>query len=409
MRLRQAPGGGAAIEVNRWALSLPFSPSSSSQVLKYLKYRKYPIPKKRTGEETTGKEELSNLMDKLELEGIVDPAFEQILTARKLAKGIGYLYDTFLGADGRMHPEATLLPETGRTSYRRPNFQNQPQGRNNEKPWDLVEKRVAKAIRSTVIATPGYKLVELDWNSMEALLLSYFAKDPDYARISVLSSHAYLLSHYLGKPTDLSWDDKRIKAYHEELKKGEKAKYQICKIANLSDNYDIGVDKLAKVLKTNRPGAQAMKDLRKAAFPKIAEWQMATRLQAHAAGKLVNPFGFTAYFWNIFEKRKDGKWKKGQQAHECLAFMPQSTNAMMMRDVIVDLAALPGYGEYFFLLVPIHDALLLEIREDKVEEVVQKVKALMMRAWAELEGLRVGVDVVVGTNWGAMEALKEED
>ena len=378
-------------------------------MLRYLKVMGYPIPRDpKTKKPTTGEMELALLADRLEREGHPDPLFSDILCGRKLKKGRGYLLDNFLGRDGRMHPEFTLLPETGRLSSRRPSFMNQPQGRAPEgaPPWELIEKEVAKAIRSTVIPTPGFLLMEADWISMEAQLLAWFANDPSYARISTLGAHAYLMSHIIGKPADLAWDDKKLKAYLKEVKESDAKAYHTAKTSNLSDTYDVGVRKLAKVLNCSLSRAQEIKDIRRRAFPLIAEWQLRTRLRAHHEGKLVNPFGFPMYFWNVFEPvtkpRRDGKkFTLGQQAHECLAGMPQSTNASMLRQVIVEFADLKL--DWMFLLVPIHDALFVEVREDMVDEGRKVLRNLMGRPWKELDGLRVGVDIKVGTNWAKME------
>ncbi len=393
--------------VDQWAVEEDFLPTSSQDVLRYLEVMGYPIAKHpKTKKPTTGEMELELLLSRLEAEERPDHLLGDMLCGRKLKKGQGFLLDDVLGRDGRMHPEFTLLPTSGRLSSRRPNFQNQPQGRADKRPWERVEQEVAKAIRSTVIPTPGFVLMEADWKSMEALLLSYFASDPDYARISRLGAHAYLQSHIEGRPASLEWDDARLKHYLREVKEGNAEGYHLAKIANLADTYDVGVSKLSKVLGVTRGRAGEIKEIRKRAFPLIAKWQLSTRLRAHNEGKLVNPFGFPGFFWNVFEPvsrpRRDGKkYTLGAQAHECLAFLPQSTNASMIRQIIVEFAALAL--DWMFLLVPIHDALLVEVREDMVEEGKRVLRTLMTRPWEELQGLSVAVDIKVGLNWGEME------
>lgn len=396
--------------VERWAVEEEWLPTSSLDVLRYLEVMGYPIPRDpKTRKPTTGEMELEILLGKLEQDSIYDAVLPHVLAARKMKKGRGYLLDRVLGRDARMHPEFTFLPETGRLSSRNPNFQNQPQGRDDTTAWDLVEQKIARLIRSTVVPTPGYVLMEADWRSMEALLLSYFANDPSYARISRLGAHAYLLSHILNQPASLEWDDKKLGAYLSKLKKDHDAAYKVAKIANLADTYDVGVVKLAKVLKVSRTRAQEIKDIRKKAFPLIAQWQLATRLRAHNEGKLMNPFGYVMYFWNVFDRphkpRRDGKlWVPGAQAHECLAFLPQSSNAAMLRQILLEFAAL--HLDWMFLLVPIHDALLVEVREEMVMEGAATLRRLMQRPWSELQGLSVEVDIKVGKNWNEMKEMR---
>jgi len=47
------------------------------------------------------------------------------------------------------------------------------------------------------IAPPAYRLVEVDFNSIEAVLTGWFANDPDYIRIAKLSVHAVLASYII--------------------------------------------------------------------------------------------------------------------------------------------------------------------------------------------------------------------
>lgn len=310
---------------------------------------------------------------------------------------MGYLEETFLGKDGRLHAEFVNAPDTGRLASRKPNLQNQPQeGRRGD-----VDDEIASAIRGTIKASPGCKLIEIDWNSMEAQLLAYFANEPAYGRMSKLGAHAYMLSHYVGKPTDVNWEDDKIKRYHDDLKKQYPSEYQICKICNLADSYDIGVDHLAKQLNRTRKEAQEMKDLRKRMFPNLAAWQKDVRMRAHVDGKLMNPFGYLRYFFEVFKKRTDGTWGLGREAWEVLAFLPQSTNAAMMREVILLIDELQL--DFAWLLIGIHDAVLMEAIEDRVDETIQRVLEIMTRPWAELGGLSIGVDIKTGFNWSKKE------
>lgn len=387
--------------VERWARVEPFNPKSFKQVLAYLKEMGYKIPiDRKSRKQTSGEEALI----KIATQHPEDIAIPKFIYARKLGKMIGYLYDTYLGVDGRMHPEFTFLPDTGRLSSRAPNFQNIPQGK-----YSAAERALALAIRRAVVPTPGHVLVELDWRGIEALLVAFFANDPDYARICEIDVHTYLASYMVGQPADISWPDDKLIAYLKGLRKQFPDKREICKLGNHADAYDIGVKHLAEEL-GSKELAEEFKLLRKTVFPKIAAWQEATRLQAHYGHQLMNPFGYTRAFWNVYQRGKpsrkypEGKWGLGSEAWEALAFLPQSTGAAMCRQVILDLfdRAIP----FIHLLVPIHDALFLEIEEAHLAEGVEIVRELMERPWPEMGGLRVFTDTKVGVNWGEMEEYK---
>jgi DNA polymerase I len=380
----------------RWARLDDFNPFSPPQVLAYIKQRKLHTKRDRkTGNLTTSEDALLEAAKKAKLPED-DPVF-QIIKCRKISKNLGYLYDTFLGADGRLHPEYTQLPDTGRLSSRSPNIQNQPQGRANE-----VEAAFAKAIRSTIIPSPGCLLAEVDWKGLQALLVAHFAGDPDYARICEIDVHSYLAAVKVGKPADLTWDDAKLAAYLGKIKKDHPLERHLCKTGNHADAFDIQIPHLSEVLGSVEE-AIAFKKLRAEAFPKIKQWQIKTRMQAHFDGFLQTQFGWRRYFWNVFEPKPDGSIDFGSEAWEALAFPPQGNEAGMLKEVLLQLKDAPGYGVFWWLLAPIHDSLLIEALEPKMDEAIGIVKTLMEQPWPQLDGLSVKTDHKVGKVWSDCE------
>jgi DNA polymerase I - 3''-5'' exonuclease and polymerase domains len=280
-----------------------------------------------------------------------------------------------------------------------------PQGRKG----DLV-KEVSNAIKASFIPDDGYILAEFDWTGIEALLVAYFADDPDYARICKIDIHSYNTSYGVGEPADAKWEDQRLKDHLASIKErfpNERADF---KKAGLADNYGQGVYNMAKDLRCTNEKAQWYKDIIAAAAPKVAKWKMDTRLRAHSEGQLVNPFGYSLAFFEVFrpERADDGtlKWYLGKEASEALAYMPQSTGAAMLRTCLVELGNHPEEGTTFSLLVPTHDAILLQILPAHLDRIMHLVKTSMERKWSELGGLSVGTGAKVGPHLGAMKAWK---
>lgn len=381
--------------VERWALLQDFNPHSGDQVLDLLKYRGLPIKYDRvTKQPTASADALDAICKEKKLpEG---DALRQIVHCRQIQKGLGYLYDTYVGADGRLHPEYTMLPDTGRLSSRGPNIQNQPQGRGD--PTKDVQSRIALAIRRTIVPTAGHTLIEVDWRGLQAVLVAYFADDPDYGRICEIDVHSYLAAVKVGQPADLNWDDEKLAAYLADIKKRFPKERHICKTGNHADAFDIQIPHLAEVLGSAEE-AIAFKKLRADAFPKIKQWQVKTRLQAHHDGKLQTPFGNLRYFWNVYNIKDDGRVELGAEAWEALAFPPQGTEAGMLREVLIALKTLPGYKKTWRLLAPIHDSLLCEALKGHEEECVAEVRSLMEQKWPQLDGLSVKTDYKMGENW----------
>lgn len=374
-----------------WARAEPFSPLSPKQVLDYLRFMAYKLPLHRTTKKpTTNNESLKELWRKN-----TDPVLDLLLDARHAKKAESYLTEAMVGRDGRIHPLYTIV-KTGRLASRRPNLMNIPQGRGSE-----IMEEAAQYIRNSFLPDPGYVLAELDWRAIEPTLVGYFANDPDYIRVAKLGSHSFVLSHYLGTPADLSWDNGQLGAFLDALKNNpaNENDYKTVKIANNAFNYDQGLFNMAKTLGKSVAETKKIRAVIETAFPKVVVWQKNTLLQAHHEGRLSNPFGGSLSFFNVLEK--DGK--KGREASEALAYKPQSTGAFMLRTLLVDLGERPEEGTEFMLLIPTHDSITMQVREDCLQRVLEMARTEMQRPWDELGGMVIEVEAKVGPRMGEMK------
>jgi DNA polymerase-1 len=386
------------IRTKRWAFCEDFNPLSSHQVLDYCRGRKYKIPlDRKTRRPTTAKDGLATLIKRYPQ----DRVLWSVLEARALSKAIGYLDDSRLGADGKFHPTYTFAPDTGRLASINPNFQNQPN--------HGVADELATAIRRTVVPSPGMALVELDWKAIEAVLTGYFAGDQGFIRLSLEDSHSFLGWHILHhKRTDFpsppSPTDPDLGKRLALFKRDHPMDRELAKRVNHATSYGMGPRHMSNLLKISLTQAQEILRIKDAASPKVAAWKNTIRRQAHSQGFLENPFKYRRYFTHVFSKdHRTGEWKLGDEANKCLAFLPQSTAAGMLRETLLLVSEVqrvlhPSFG----MLVPIHDAILLEVREGMREEVTAKVKEIMQRPWVELGGLSIPVDVKWGSSWGDM-------
>ena len=387
--------------VSRWAQVLDFNPTSSIQVLEYLRYSKYKLHHNRkSGKQTADEEALEKTLRDLLLKGKKDSLLEKIIDARHLQKAIGYLLETSIGRDGYYHPIYTFRPETGRLSAIRPNIQNQPN--------HGVDARVAKAIRACVVPSkPGWVLVENDWKAMEAVLTGYFAQDPDFIKISQLDSHSYFCAHILRNRGVLngsipSADDPGIMDFLNEIKRTFPEERFMAKTANLAMGYDIGWRHLSEVVRCTAEEAKTYLRIRDEMYPKIAKWKENTFLEAHSKGYLETPFGYRTFYWNVLEpiSGQPGKFRKGKEAREALAFRPQSSGAAMLREAMLALDEFDGIE--FNFLAPIHDAILVECPKENVDRVKKLLAVAMERSYSELGGLHIDSEAKVGLRWSEM-------
>ncbi len=383
--------------VKRWAVLEDFNPLSPQQVMRYLTHCGYKIPRDRKSRKpTTSKESLTQL----EKWYPNDRALAMVVGARHLSKAIGYLDDSRLGRDGKFHPTYTFAPDTGRLASINPNFQNQPK--------HGVDEELAIAIRETVIPTPGMVLVELDWKAIEAVLTGFFAGDEGFMRLSLVDSHSFLAWHIAfrgGKvptpPPPMDSDD--LADLLARFKQDFKLERELAKKVNHATSYGMGPKHLSDTLKVSLKQASELMRIKDESAPKVAQWKHKVRLQAHQEGFLENPFGYRRYFSHVYVRDKYNQWKLGDEANKCLAFLPQSTAAGMLRAVVSELPGIDGYEKSWHPLVPIHDALLLEVLQGEVPKVVGLVQKEMERKWDELGGLSIPVDVKSGPTWAAMQ------
>lgn len=206
------------IKENRWCRMEEFKPSSSKQVLDYIKFKKYKVPKvnrrDEPDKETTGKDEIYHLWEETS-----DALFGKVIYYRELDKMLKTYVGTGktgwkTGSDGRVHTTFTFIPATGQLSSRNPNIQNWPQ--RGTKFSSSGYRELAKQFKRTIAASTGKVILSADWSAFHALTLAFEAEDAEYMRVVRLDPHSFLAAHILSesiplkliklkksKPTDL--------------------------------------------------------------------------------------------------------------------------------------------------------------------------------------------------------------
>lgn len=380
--------------VTRYAQVSPFEPTSSKQVLAYLNHRGYQVPTHpKTKKPTTGKKAVARMLR----QHPTDPVLQALRLLRGLSKVIGDLSDKYIHSDGRFHPIFTLDVSTGRMAGGAPNLMNQPQGRIAE------ERERAQAQRSSIIASEGFVLISRDWMGSQAQLTAWFAGDPSYARVSRLGAHAYYLSHLNGAPVNLERPDAEVAADLATIKKTD-PRYQLAKAINLALPFGMGPYLLAEEVGCSFSEACRYLLVHESMFPIVAAWKEQTRKLAHKEHTLRNPFGWISpYYFDVFRKKiKDGEtvWEpSGKQANQVLAQQPQSTEAAMLKEVILSLDEQTLDDPDFHMLVPVHDELLAECRIGAEVKYMDLMRREMERPWPELAGLSIETEGKWGYNW----------
>lgn len=319
-----------------------------------------------------------------------------------------------IGRDGHIHPEVTHNPSTLRMACQNPNMQNLPRAKK--------EEDLQTIVRNLIVASPGHKLVELDFSAIEAVLVGYFAGLPDYIRLSKMGIHSYLASHVLGRPADLTWSDADLADYFKGIKgakdQATKDIYNGCKRAIHLSGYGGTPRKMNQAEPEVFPTvkhAEKMQGIYFDLFPAVRQWQLQCQLQADKDGFLRNPFGYIHRFYRVFSYAKEGgKWvrKQGDDQNKVLAFLPQSTAAGIIKEAMLRLFYDRFEEAGQFLRLTVHDSLVADVPIELVETVMGVMEEEMTRPIPELklppsynlgEYLTIGVEGKVGDRWGLMK------
>jgi hypothetical protein len=421
----------------RYYKKLRFNPASWQQVLAYIKHRGHtPGRAKKTGKDSTDKKTLTKLCK-------TGDAFYPTLLQRRQADK---MYGTYgagilrhIDGNGRIHGEFGHLPWTMRINSTNPNMTNLA---------DHV--RYAADFKRQIEAGPGCVLIEVDFSGIEAVKVGYFSGDPDYIRNAKRSIHGYVQSHILfndkkiPEPVNLKWSEADIKAHLKEIKNRFVDEYDKAKRCVHGYNYGLTefgmADYYPEVFPT-RSAARKVIEIYVAVCPKLKAWQGRICKAAHEKQFLggpspsrgesptaryhemmmgfFHPYGYRCEFYGVLNYRKDGKgnWKeyRGEDAKKAISYFPQSDSAgdLCTAELKLFRPDSPDFiGDVYHgrtpLRAPIHDSLLLEVPEGKVDFVKEKVVGVMSSPqevhpcpedWGMGPMLQVGVAMEMGKNW----------
>lgn len=415
-----------------WAKLEGFNPNSSDQMKEYARLKGYKIP---LAERANG-EESETANDKTVLEWALkhdDPMCKKVVEYKKRQKIISTYIDGFRpGEDGRVHSEFGFGPATGQLASHNPSILNYPK-----------HGELAKAVRNLIKAADGKILIEFDMKAFHAKTLGWLARSPAYMRLSDLDIHSYVAAHFikgqielgkkgLGKALGeyelmewcqdteglenwLSLPDEELSVKLANIKRKYKSiRDEKAKRAILGIGFGMGASKLYKMNKEafgSTAEANSIILLVRRLFPEVFEWQEATKDRAHRQSFLLSMHGSIRRFFEV--KRwdpQDRRWKGGENAEECLAFLPASSAFGEIKDRIIEMEEL-GLLERYGLINHIHDSVVFECPLELVDECIPTIKAILERPSTILVDSVMGAfqcsaDVQMGVRWGELKEIK---
>lgn len=273
---------------------------------------------------------------------------------------------------GRVHTSYhQAVAATGRLSSSDPNLQNIP-----------VRNEQGRRIRQAFIPSAGYKLVAADYSQIELRIMAHLSGDKGLLT-------AFAEGKDIHKATAAEVFGVALDAVTTDMRRSAKA-------INFGLIYGMSAFGLAKQLGIGRAEAQKYMDLYFERYPGVLEYMERTRQQAEAQGYVETLFGRRLYLPDI--KSRNAALRKAAERAAINAPM-QGTAADIIKRAMINVDSwIRGIeDESIRMLMQVHDELVFEIREEKLEEYTAIIKEKMSAA-AELH-VPLLVEAGTGDNW----------
>ncbi|MCO5367729.1 DNA polymerase I [Pseudomonas alliivorans] len=272
---------------------------------------------------------------------------------------------------GRVHTSYhQAVAVTGRLSSSDPNLQNIP-----------IRTAEGRRIRQAFVAPKGYKLLAADYSQIELRIMAHLAQDEGllHAFRNDLDVHRATAAEVFGVDLENVTNDMRRSA----------------KAINFGLIYGMSAFGLAKQIGVDRKQSQAYVDRYFARYPGVLDYMERTRAQAAEQGFVETIFGRRLYLPDI--NAKNQSLRKGAERMAINAPM-QGTAADIIKKAMVAVNGwLDESGLDARVILQVHDELVLEVREDLVDQISEQIRPYMSGA-AEL-AVPLLVEVGVGSNW----------
>lgn len=343
------------------------SPKQLAEVL-FINLNIAPVKKTKTGLSTN-----VEVLEELEARG--EEIAKYILEYRKLSK----LKSTYIDAlpksadkNNRIHTNFNQTgTATGRLSSSDPNLQNIP-----------VKTDDGMKIREGFIAKEGYKLLGIDYSQIELRVLTEISGDEN------------LIKAY-GEGKDLhDLTARKIFGLSEkdEVKREQRT---AAKIVNFSIIYGKTAFGLSKELKITRKEAEDYIAKYFDEYPKVRDLETEIIKKAEETGYVKTYFNRRRDIEGIHSRNKN---IKNQGERMAVNTVIQGTAAEVIKKVMIELYKFLKGKEDIKMLLQVHDELIFEIKDEKVEEYKAVIENIMRNS-VKFENVKLEVNSSVGKNW----------
>lgn len=272
---------------------------------------------------------------------------------------------------GRVHTSYhQAVTATGRLSSSDPNLQNIP-----------IRTEAGRRVRQAFIAPEGHTIVAADYSQIELRIMAHLSNDKSLVEsfANGLDIHRATAAEVFDEPLDNVSNEQRRSA----------------KAINFGLIYGMSAFGLAKQLNIGRNDAQRYINTYFERYPGVAEYMENIRASAADQGYVETIMGRRLYLPEI----KSSNFMRRQAAERTAINAPmQGSAADIIKRAMIDVSdwlASTAIGAH--IIMQVHDELVLEVKNDAVEEVKVKLCEIMQNA-ATLS-VPLLVEAGEGANW----------
>ena len=258
---------------------------------------------------------------------------------------------------------------TGRLSSKNPNLQNIP-----------VRTESGRAIREGFIASPGYKLVGIDYSQIELRLLAHYSQDP-----------ALLEAFRENKDIHLQT---AVKIFGENEAANKR---NIAKSINFGLLYGMGSRKLGEQLGIPAKEAKQYIDSYFESFGTVKNFIKSIQDDAMENGYVKTLSGRKRRF--DFENATG--MMKATYERESVNTVFQGSASDLIKLAMIKIDMKYKNNNDLKMLLQIHDELIFEVKEEKLDEITEKLTYIMENIYKLEVPLKVSLSI--GNNWADLK------
>ena len=272
---------------------------------------------------------------------------------------------------GRVHTNyAQAVAVTGRLASNDPNLQNIP-----------IRSVEGRRIREAFIAPPGRVIVSADYSQIELRIMAHISGDASLLRAFAEGQdvHRATAAEIFGVAAEDVTNEQR----------------RYAKVINFGLIYGMSAFGLASNLGIERAAAQSYIDKYFSRYPGVARYMADTRVVARQQGYVETVFGRRLWLAEI--NSPNGQRRQGAERAAINAPMQGTAADLIKLAMIAVQQWLEAQGMQSIMIMQVHDELVLEVPENELAVIRQKLPELM----AQVAQLKVPLiaEVGVGRNW----------